>query len=204
MVSKLTLIKPTKRVGYQQYCLYRCECGVKKEIRSDHVKSKAILSCGCYRDKQTSVRRFKHGDSKHPLMNVWNNILQRCNNSNYILYQYYGARGIEVCAEWTNSFVSFRDWAIKNGYQKGLVIDRIDNDGNYEPGNCHWITHKLNMRNRKDNKLITAFNETKCMAEWAEDYRCKIAYNRLWQRIERLGWTPERAISEPPHKKTTV
>lgn len=83
------------------------------------------------------------------LRGVWQGLKQRCNNPKCHAYKYYGARGIKVCEEWTNAFEAFRDWAIAHGYYSGLEIDRIDNDGNYEPSNCRWTTHKENMQNRR-------------------------------------------------------
>jgi len=122
---------------------------------------------------------------------------QRCYDENCKLYHYYGARGISVCDEWLSAYLNFKSWALTNGFQEHLVIDRIDTYGNYEPANCRWITQKENCRNTRSNHIVTAFGETKCLAEWAEDARCQVKYGTLWRRIANLEWEPELAIAQP-------
>ena len=96
---------------------------------------------------------FKHGWHKKKLYKVWSHIKLRCNYKKMHNYHYYGGRGISVCEDWTESFIKFKDWALKNGYREGLQIDRIDNNGNYEPLNCRFVEPKINSRNRRNNKL---------------------------------------------------
>ncbi|HDY89897.1 MAG TPA: hypothetical protein ENH82_17485 [bacterium] len=91
--------------------------------------------------------------SKHPLYSVWRNIKQRCSNPNIPGYKYYGGKGIKVCEEWLNNPKAFIEWALANGYKKGLDIDRIDNNGDYKPNNCQFISHAKNSRKRKCVKL---------------------------------------------------
>lgn len=90
-----------------------------------------------------------HGLRDHPLYNVWSAIIQRCTNKNNKDYEYYGSRGIIVCEEWINSFKSFYDFCMKNGWKQGLDVDRYYNDGNYEHGNIRFITHRSNSLNRR-------------------------------------------------------
>jgi len=100
--------------------------------------------------------------------------------------------------EWLDKeigFINFSTWAVQNGYSDDLVIDRRNPDGNYEPSNCRWITQKENTRNMRSNRVLTAFDESKCIAEWIDDPRCKTTYAGLYQRIQR-GYNPERAISQ--------
>jgi hypothetical protein len=123
----------------------------------------------------------------------------RCNRSTDQRYSRYGARGIAVCSEWENSYVAFRDWALANGYEDGLEIDRIDNDGPYSPENCRWTTHSENIRNSTVVRAVTAFGETKSIAEWAEDSRCAVRYGTLVGRLAK-GWSPEDAIALPVQK----
>lgn len=96
---------------------------------------------------------FKHGGTNSRLYNIYCGIKYRCFNPNNIIYNYYGGRGITVCPKWTESYAVFRDWALANGYQEGLEIDRKENNGNYEPSNCQWITHKENTQKRRTSKL---------------------------------------------------
>ncbi len=93
-------------------------------------------------------RRYDPVINQH-LRHVRRGMIDRCSKPNCRAYKWYGARGIKVCEKWVNSFEAFRDWAISHGYCAGLEIDRIDNDGNYEPDNCRWVTHKENMQNRR-------------------------------------------------------
>lgn len=104
-----------------------------------------------------------------------------------------------MCSEWRIDYVAFRDWSLANGYTDGLTIDRRDNDGNYEPSNCRWLTKKGNTRNNSQVVRVTAFGETKAMGDWSEDHRCVVEYSTLKVRI-RKGWHPERAITEMPGK----
>ena len=92
---------------------------------------------------------YKHGLSKHPLNGRWNMMKQRCNNPNNVKYKDYGGRGITVCDEWMNDFKKYYDWCMDNGYKQELHIDRRDNDGNYEPGNCRFVTPKVNANNKQ-------------------------------------------------------
>lgn len=118
----------------------------------------------------------------------------RCRNKNSTPYKNYGGRGINVCDEWANDYGVFRNWAFSNGYANHLSLDRIDNDGNYEPGNCRWATQKEQCRNTRATRFLMAFGETKSLPDWAEDPRCSVSRKVLGSRI-RAGVDPETAIS---------
>lgn len=124
----------------------------------------------------------------------------RCNNPKIRGYRWYGARGIVVCGAWQD-FEKFYRWAMKNGYEPGLTIDRIDNDGPYSPKNCRWVSRRQNLFNRFE-KPLTAFGETKQMIEWAEDPRCVVPFKTLWKRVVTHGWDHERAITQPLSRDT--
>lgn len=126
--------------------------------------------------------RYRHGLCKTRLYRIFGNIKQRCYYKNNKDYKNYGGRGIIVCDEWLKDFKKFYDWAINNGYQDGLTIDRINNDGNYEPSNCRWITKKAQSRNNRNNRIITYKGETHCLIEWSEIL--KIPYPTLRSRIQ--------------------
>jgi len=168
--GKLTAVKPVgnnKRGSKIWLC--KCECGNTKEIVSSLLKSGNTKSCGCIMKSILENRNTVHGLAKknRRLYNIWCRMRQRCNNSNSSDYDRYGGRGIDVCAEWS-SFRSFYNWAINNGYESNLSIDRIDNNGNYQPSNCRWATNIKQARNKRNNHLITYKGETKTLAEWSQ------------------------------------
>lgn len=124
---------------------------------------------------------------------------RRCYNPRAVYFEDYGKRGIRVCNDW-HEYEPFRLWAITNGYRPGLVIDRADNDGDYSPNNCQWVTHQVSALNRRNNVLLTAWGESKPVAAWATDKRCVVTEGTLRKRLK-LGWDPETAISCPSNSR---
>jgi hypothetical protein len=131
------------------------------------------------------------------LRSVWNQMHQRCKNPNSERYPRYGARGVRVDPRW-DSFSTFVTWATETGYEPGLTVDRVDNDGPYSPENCRWLTPSQQQRNTSRSVLLTAFSETKSAPDWAEDPRCAVPYTALIQRVRVYGWPAEEAITTPP------
>lgn len=129
---------------------------------------------------------------------VWHGMLTRCNDHSHSGFHRYGGRGIEVCSEWV-SFKSFVNWAILSGYDQSYSLDRIDNNGNYEPSNCRWADRKTQSRNRENNVFYEYGGERKTIPEWAEIYDLKVI--TLACRLNRMGWSIERALLERPSKK---
>ena len=128
----------------------KCVCGCVFETILAHIRAGKTVSCGCYNKARA---RGTHNLSRTNIYYVWMNMRCRCRNRKNAEYKNYGGRGISVCEEWQNDFMSFYNWAITNGYKKGLTIDRVDNDGNYEPSNCRFVTNKKNNRNKRTTKL---------------------------------------------------
>lgn len=118
----------------------------------------------------------------------------RCYNITSDRYNDYGGRGIIVCDEWKNDFQEFYNWAMDNGYQDELTIDRIDVNGNYGPDNCRWISMKEQSRNKRNNRLYTINGETYCLIDWCE--RLNLNYNSMIARLNR-GWPIEKALFTP-------
>lgn len=116
----------------------------------------------------------------------------RCYCKSATSYMNYHMFGITVCNEWRNNFQAFYDWAMDNGYADNLSIDRINNDGNYEPNNCRWSTRKEQANNRCNNKSITINNKTQTLKQWAEEQ--DLNYDTVYRRIYVYGWSPEKAI----------
>lgn len=129
------------------YGLFKCKCGNIFKTSIDSVSTGNTKSCGCVRSIKTIKRNTTHGMRYHPIYNNWKNMVQRCNNINSVNFKYYGARGIEVCERWLNVKNFIED--MYPTFKEGLSIDRIDNDGNYEPSNCRWVTKTAQSRNTR-------------------------------------------------------
>lgn len=174
--------------------VFQCDCGKVFVALSHHVKGGNTKSCGC----QIAKNGLRHGCSRLRIYGVWQDMHARCSNPQNPSFKHYGGRGITVCDEW-QSPEPFMKWAFTNGYVEGLDIDRINNNGNYEPRNCRFVTRSVNCRNKRTNVFLEAFGERKCVADWVNDSRCAVADKTLRERISH-GWEPERAITEPSHK----
>ena len=119
-------------------------------------------------------------------------MVQRCHNKNNASYTFYGGRGIQVCDEWRASPNIFYKWAEDTGYRDNLTIERINNNGNYEPSNCKWVTRKEQANNRKSNHTITFNGMTKTITQWSEE--TKIPKTCIRDRLLR-GWSIERTLT---------
>lgn len=180
----------------------RCDCGNEVNIRSGNLISGNTTSCGCYNRERSVEAHTIHGVAGrrecHPMYHTWHGMLARCENPKDPDYKYYGGRGITVCEEWHNPQV-FIGWALSNGWQKGLTLDRINNDGNYKPSNCRWATRREQARNMRSNRLISFNSKTQTVAAWAEEIGVK--RQTLASRIYRLHWPIERALTEPNRRQ---
>lgn len=142
-----------------------CECGNTTIVRGAHLRSGRIKSCGCFRQQEIGARSTTHGKSKTRLYYVWRDMRRRCYYSKDPYFADYGGRGIAVCEEWRNSFETFNEWAIANGYKPDAnwgecTIDRIDVNGDYCQENCRWITIQEQQKNRRPRKRQGVINET--------------------------------------------
>lgn len=178
----------------------KCDCGNERTVRLYNLISGATKSCGCLA-KEILIQRNKsnkygstHLRSRTRIYRIWCDIKQRCYNKKQIVYKWYGARGISMCDKWRNSFQDFYGWALQNGYNEQLTIDRIDANGNYEPSNCRWATSREQSRNKSSNIYVTINGETKVLKDWCYVYG--ISYATVQGRI-RDGWDIARAIQTP-------
>ena len=181
-----------KRPLPQWHC--ECECGQSITVVGPHVKNGNTLSCGCLRKEVAKQRATSHGRKTSRTYQVWQGMKARTTNPNNGHYHVYGGRGIEVCDEWFNSFETF----LKDMGEapEGLSIDRIDNDGHYEPSNCRWATPQQQSRNHSRNVWLEANGVRKCLSDWADDLGCT-SY-AIQKRLER-GWDEADAVTIPPH-----
>lgn len=179
-----------------------CACGVQKMIRVDSLRSGGTKSCGCIQRDAQHRTFFKHGHAKlknqSHTYQVWSQMIQRCLTPSNKSFKNYGGRGITVCERWKD----FKNFVSDMGEKPSdLCLDRIDNDGNYELGNCRWTTRKQQNRNTRSNRIFTINGVTGCMAELCEHFA--ISIQTVSVRINGLGWKPESAFLTPVKKRSS-
>ena len=172
-----------------------CDCGNITYVRGQNLKSGAVKSCGCLRKEAKPTLR--HNMSKTRLYRIWAAMKCRCYTQSHHSYKNYGGRGIKVCDRWKNSSDEFIEWAIINGYTDDMTIERIDVNKDYCPENCTWIPANKQQANRTTCKYFTHNGETKNLTDWCSILN--LPYKQVHNRIYKLCWSFERAISEPVH-----
>lgn len=182
---------------YRTLVQVRCECGEVKEQFYSVLKKGLSKSCGCLRKEVCRDMRLnsehKHDLSNHPIYQIWRGMKDRCLNPNSASYKRYGGRGITVCAEWIDDFLSFYSWALNNGWAKGLINDRRDNDKGYSPLNCRFVTPPVSARNTRRNNYIEFNGKRLVITDWATELG--ISTNSLKKRIYKLKWPLEKALT---------
>lgn len=188
--------------GGSAYWRCLCECGNHKIVKASHLKSGAVKSCGCLAREASSKTAKEHlagrycarthGCTNTRLFRIWMAMRRRCSYVKAINYSRYGGRGITVCKEWEESFDSFKNWALSNGYSDNLSIDRINNNGIYEPNNCRWSIATVQGNNRSSCHYITFNGETLTVVEW--EAKLRFPRNLIAQRLHR-GWSEEKALT---------
>ena len=195
--GRLTVINQSKKRGnagqYYWDCL--CDCGNKTTVSGVNLRNSNTKSCGCYKKLVAKKSLFKHGKKRHPLYRVWSTMKERCKNPNSKKFKNYGLRGISVCKKWDSDFMNFYNWAMNNGYLKGLSIERIDNNGNYEPKNCKWITMAEQAKNKTTTVRVYYFGKEMTIAELSN--KTGLSYDLLYQRIFKLKWSVDDAVKRP-------
>lgn len=185
--------KDTRRKSYWNVV---CDCGNVKVVAGYNLGTK-INSCGCLQRESRLTHSTTHGMRNTRAYAVWNSMRQRCNNKNSMFFSYYGARGIYVCERWIDSFENFIE---DMGFPPdGMSIDRIDNSGPYCKENCRWSSSKSQARNRRSSRIIAYNGTSKTLSEWAECIG--IGTGTLHTRLNRLGWTVEKALTTPIRTK---
>lgn len=163
----------------------KCDCGKVKNIRLHHLVRNRTISCGCLTEK--------HGMSGGKLYRVWTAMKERCHREGYIDQHRYKDRGISICDRWNKSFTSFMKWAIKNSWEEGLQIDRINNNLGYCPKNCRFVTNKINANNREDTIVVLYNGVNIALKLILEERGLQNHYGAIYTRIKR-GWGHQDAI----------
>lgn len=193
--GRLVAVEDVGRNKYK-YRLWRCKCDCGNEIivTTNLLQRGKTKSCGCYKiDKATT-----HGQSKTRLYGIWCKMLSRCTNKKLWNYKNYGGRGITICTEW-QSFEPFYKWAMANGYRDDLTLDRKDNDGDYCPENCRWVTQKEQQNNKRSNRLLTYNGETRTLTKWSEI--TGLSATCICLRLNRYKWSVGDALTKPSKRK---
>ena len=201
--GKLVIIKLdhtvlTKQGRHRYYYLCKCDCGNTHTAEKSHLKGHRIISCGCWQKSDEYKQTVKGQNSKHGMKGtrlyyLWSAMKERCNTPSCSPYKRYGGRGITYCEEW-EKFEPFMEWALNNGYNDNLSIDRIDPDGNYEPSNCRWVSWKVQGNNRSNNRVLTYKGESHTISEWAQITGIKSS--TIQARLRR-GCTIEEVLETP-------
>lgn len=186
--NRLTVVGFHHKTRHHNFYECRCECGNYKIVRQQHLLHGNIKSCGCYnREKSSQAMKNNqlnrtHGLAKTRIYKIWLAMKARVNNPNHHSYKNYGDRGIKICDAWLN-FENFYQWALNNGYEKSLSIDRINPNGNYCPINCRWATVEVQQNNRRNNHIIYWERCTYTLAQFARKFH--IPQSTLWTRLKR-------------------
>ena len=165
----------------------KCDCGNEIITTTTALKTGGCKSCGCLHvesARKQGLASKKHGDVGTRLYRIWPNMKTRCYNIKNNNYKRWGARGIFVCTEWLNDFISFKTWALNNGYKEDLLIDRIDNNGPYSPENCRWATPLEQANNTRKVRLIKYNGEELSLNAWAR--KLGIAVTTLYNRLKKM------------------
>lgn len=171
-----------------------CDCGQETVVAHGRLRDGGVMSCGCLRREMVAAKNTRHGKSKCPEYEVWSSMKKRCQNPAFRSFHNYGGRGVAVCEEWASSFERFLE-DMGPRPDENHTLERIDNDGNYEPGNCRWATRREQMNNIRKNVVLVVDGEAATLAEWCR--RNGIAHSSVLKRLAN-GWDVKRAVTTPP------
>lgn len=198
--DRLLVLKFSHKIKHRVFVLCRCDCGAEKLFATSDLKSGRVHSCGCLL-REMYAKKAQNKITNIRLHYIYLSIKKRCFNPNSKAYKNYGARGITMCKEWSDTktgYRAFEAWSLEHGYKQGLSIDRINNDGNYEPSNCRWATNYEQSNNKRTNHIITV-NEKQYTLRQAQDV-FHIPSDRIRCRLK-AGWPVEKAVFAPVNSK---
>lgn len=196
--NKLVALEYSHKKGSKVMWKCRCDCGNITYVSVSNLRCNRVISCGCYKLEEFSKRFTKHNQRHTKLYEIWKSMKRRCFNSKNAAFHNYGGRGITVCDDWANDFSTFYVWSMQNGYSEGLSIDRIDNNGNYEPSNCRWVDKLTQANNTRANHFVSYNGQKLTVAQLSK--KTNMPYQTLLHRINK-GWTIEKAITTPIKKR---
>ena len=178
--------------GKKWYWECTCECGNSIITQAYLVRNGHTSSCGCLQRERASEASLVHGQTNSRLYRIYNGMKNRCYNQKQQGYENYGGRGITICEEWLKSFTAFEEWSLSHGYADDLSIDRIDNNGDYSPKNCRWVTRTEQNENTRRNHLVTIGDRTQPLSAWVRELG--LNYHTVSFRIHQKHMTPEQAL----------
>lgn len=190
--GRLTVIgegHKNKQGSYKWLC--KCICGKELEVLGSKLKNGHTKSCGCI--VKEGIHKT-HDKTNTRIYRIYCAMKTRCYNKNVSSYKNYGGRGVKICDEWLNDFITFYNWSIENGYKDNLSIDRIDVNGNYEPNNCRWTDTYTQMNNTRKTKKYTYDGKSLTLKEWSRILN--IPYTTLRSRVLEMKWDLDYAFFE--------
>ena len=184
--GQLTVLRRSE-IRYFSNIMWECECDCgEKLLLASAILRRGQKSCiKCCHKRESAPYRV----SETHIYKIWQSIKSRCFRKSDRAYRYYGGRGIVMCDEWKNDFFAFQDWIVGHGYKDDLTIDRIDNNGNYCPGNCRFVTMKEQSRNKRNNIFVEHDGEVKILSDWAKELG--MSKQAMFNRF-RSGWNMDR------------
>jgi hypothetical protein len=192
--SRWTVLRRGERTKHGTWdWICRCECGTERSVNGQSLRTGRSKSCGCFHKEVMLKANVTHGMTHTKVHRIWGAIKGRCHNQNNAAYQYYGGRGIVMCERWQNSFAEFYA-DMGDPPSDDASIDRINNSGNYEPGNCTWSTRHQQMRNTRRNIYLTYKGETMVRKDWAD----KLGLTDRSMRFRLENWKNEDEIFTSP------
>ena len=193
---------PSNAAGQARW-VCQCDCGQTITTLGHSLRGGHCQSCGCTRNEKITNLRKTHGESNTRLFSIWMCMRQRCSDKNNTDYASYGGRGISVIDEWEHDFTTFRDWAMENGYDDSLTLDRIDVNGNYEPSNCRWADAYTQAANKRNAHLVEYHGEVGALDPMCRKLNINSKTVRL--RMRKSGLSFEDAVDgyeyRPPYKE---
>ena len=193
--GRLVVVGIAGKKGKRLCWLCKCDCGSEHLASGDVLKNGHVKSCGCLKaEVDAKGTRFRHGLSKSSEHKIWCGITERCHNKKSKFFMRYGGRGITVCRRWKTFENFYADMGPRPS--SAHTLDRVNNNGNYEPSNCRWATPEEQANNKSSNVMISIDGETKTLAQWCRE--TGVDSDLASQRINREKWSPVDAVTTPP------